>query len=41
MFDKIMNFFKELDSSTLMILVFAAILVIFLIILIIVTVHVL
>ncbi|MBO6164883.1 MAG: hypothetical protein J6O17_00740 [Eubacterium sp.] len=41
MFDKIMDFFKELDSSTLMILVFAAILVIFLIILIIVTVHVL
>ena len=35
MFDKIMDFFKELDSSTLMILVFAAILVIFLIILII------
>lgn len=41
MLDKVKDFFKELDSSTVMILVFAAILVIFLIILIVVTVHVL
>ena len=41
MFDKIMGFFKELNTTTMMILVFAAILVIFLIILIVVTVKVL
>ncbi len=41
MFDKVMSFLKELNSTTLMILVFAAILVIFLLILIIVTVKVL
>lgn len=41
MIDKITDFFKELNSATLMILVFAAILVIFLIILIVVTVKVL
>lgn len=41
MFDKVMSFLKELNSTTLMILVFAAILVIFLLILIIVTIKVL
>ena len=38
---KVMSFLKELNSTTLMILVFAAILVIFLLVLIIVTIKVL